>query len=271
MSGPEPDPEALSNEALAVSGSDDGLVLSATIDRPEKRNALNAAVMGGLQGVLDAADVGPTRVVVIRGAGEEVFSAGGDFTEMPIGGSADEYRESFAALSDLMETLRATDALTVAAVEGDCLAGGLGLAAACEFIVAAESAAFGTPEVRVGLFPVQAMVPITRTVPEKRGLKLLFTGERVEAREAHDLGLVTEVYPDASFDDELDAFVETLASNSPMMIRTGKEAYYEQAGRDFHNALAYAKEVIALLAMSEDTEEGIEAFLTDREPEWRGR
>lgn len=271
MSGPEADPEALSNETLAVSRSQDGLVIRVTIDRPEKRNALNESVIRGLNSVLTAADESLARVVVIRGAGGEVFSAGGDFTEMPIGGSAQEYRESFAALSELMEALRATDALTIAAVEGDCLAGGLGLAAACEFIVAAESAAFATPEVRVGLFPIQAMVSIMRTVPEKRGLKLLFTGDRIDAQEAYEIGLATDVHADDAFDAELDAFVETLAASSPMMIRMGKTAYYEQAGLDFDAALAYAKEVMALLAMSEDTEEGIEAFLTDREPEWQGR
>lgn len=264
------DSDDLSRDGLAVSASDDGLVVRATIDRPEKRNALNESVMRGLIDVAAAADESDARVVVIRGNGG-IFSAGGDFTEMPIGGSAQEFREGFAGLARVLTALRDCSALTIAAVDGPCLAGGLGLAATCEFVVASESATFGTPEVRVGLFPVQAMVPIMRTVPEKRGLKLLFTGERIDAREAHDLGLVTDVHPDDEFDDGLDEFVDALAASSPVMLAMGKEAYYEQRGRDFESALAYCKEVIALMAMSEDTAEGIEAFLTDRDPEWSGR
>lgn len=263
------DPGAFASEDLDVRVRDDGLVVSATITRSERRNALNETVVQGLLSVTAAADESAARVLVVEAEGD-VFSAGGDFTEMPIGGSAQEYRERFGGLSDLMLALRECSAVTVAAVDGDCLAGGLGLAAACEFIVASESATFGTPEVRVGLFPVQAMVPIMRTVPEKRGLELLFTGRRIDAAEAHDMGLVTAVHPDEAFEDELDSFVRSLAASSPVMLSMGKEAYYEQRGRDVASALAYCREVIALMAMSEDTEEGIEAFMMDREPEWGG-
>mgnify|MGYP006282270763 CR=1 FL=1 len=263
------DADALSNEDLDVSVSDDELVIRAVIDRADQRNALNRPVIEGLIDVLDAADAGSTRVVVIRGAGG-TFSSGGDMAEMPIGGSAQDYREGFSGLTALIRRLQATSALTVAAVEGYCLAGGLGLAAACEFVVADADAEFGTPEVTVGLFPAQAMAPIMRTVHEKRGLKLLFTGDRVDAVEAHEMGLVTELVEDG-FEAALDDFVETLAANSPVMIEMGKEAYYAQRDMSFERALSYLKEVIALLAMSEDTEEGIEAFLMDRDPEWRGR
>ncbi len=264
------DPADLGGDDLTVSVSDDDLVVRATIARPEKRNALNEAVIRGLIDVAEAADAGPTRVVVIAGEGE-VFSAGGDFTEMPLGGTVQEYRENFAGLSRLMTALRNCSALTVAAVEGPCLAGGLGLAASCEFVLAGESAEFATPEVGVGLFPVQAMVPIMRTVPEKRGLELLFTGRRIDADEAHEMGLVTDVHPDHEFAETLDSFVDALAASSPVMLSMGKRAYYEQRDRDFESALEYCKEVIALMAMSEDTEEGIEAFMTDRDPEWAGR
>jgi enoyl-CoA hydratase/carnithine racemase len=265
-----PNDSDLSNDDLRVAVSDDGLVARATIDRPDRRNALGETVMTGLLEVIAAADESEVRVLVIHG-GEDVFSAGGDFTEMPLGGSAQEYRENFGALSEVMVALRNCSALAVAAVEGDCLAGGLGLAASCDFLVAAESAEFATPEVNVGLFPVQAMVPIMRTVPEKQGLKLLFTGESIDAERAHEMGLATDVYADHEFDERLDAFVDALAANSPVMLSMGKDAYYAQRDREFEAALDYCKEVIALMAMSEDTEEGIEAFMMDREPEWRGR
>jgi len=260
----------LSNDDLAVSVSDDGLVIRATIDRPDQRNALGESVFRGLHDVLESADEGEARVVVIRGAGG-TFCSGGDMTEFPIGQGTQAYRESFGALSGLIERMHATDALTVAAVEGYCLAGGLGLASACEFVLASEDAEFGTPEVEVGLFPAQAMAPIARAGSEKAVLELLFTGEHVSAERAKEIGLVTDVVESGEFEQQLDDLVDTLAANSPVLISMGKEAYYEQRGMDFDSALSYLKEMITLIAMSEETEEGIEAFLTDREPDWRGR
>lgn len=264
------DADRLTTDVLDVTVSADDLVLRATIDRPDQRNAINAAVLTSLRAVLEAADAGPVRVVVLRGA-EGTFCSGGDMSEMPIGESVQSVRAGFSGLADLIDVMHGTDALTVAAVEGYCLAGGLGLAAACEFVVAAEDATFGTPEVTVGLFPVQAMAPIMRTVHEKRGLKLLFTGEHIDAAEAFDMGLVTELAPPDRFDEVLESFVATLASNSPVMIGMGKEAYYQHREMPFGEALSYLREMIALLAMSDDTAEGIDAFLSDREPEWRGR
>jgi enoyl-CoA hydratase/carnithine racemase len=262
----------LSNDDLAVEVSDDGQVIRATIDRVDQRNALNDAVIEGLGDVLAFADDGPARVVVIRGAGG-TFCAGGDLKSMTetFGEGSQAVREGFSGLSGLMERLVGTSALTVAAVEGYCLAGGMGLAAACDLVVAAESATFGTPEVGIGLFPAQAMAPIMRTVTEKRGLKLLFTGEHIPAAEAHDIGFTTEVVADEAFDAELASLVDDLANSSPVMIAMGKEAYYAQRDMGFQEALSYLKEVIALVAMSEDTEAGITAFLTDSDPEWRGR
>ncbi|WP_435078031.1 enoyl-CoA hydratase/isomerase family protein [Halococcus sp. AFM35] len=260
------------NADLGVRESDDGLVVRATIDRPDERNALNENVIQGLLDVLAAADDGPTRVVVIRGAGG-TFCSGGDLKSMAssIGQGSQAYREGFAGLSNLMERMVETGALVVAAVEGYCLAGGMGLAGACDMILATEEATFGTPEVDIGLFPAQALVPIMRTVTEKQGLKLLFTGEHIDAETAHEIGFTTDVVPAEDFETELDTLVDDLASSSPVMIEMGKEAYYTQRDMGFDEALSYMREVIALIAMSEDTEEGINAFLMDEEPDWSGR
>jgi enoyl-CoA hydratase/carnithine racemase len=262
----------LGNDDLAVEVSDDELVIRATIDRPEKRNALSGAVLDGLEAVCDAADEGPARAVVVRGAGE-TFCSGGDLTGMDAGegGGSQARRKGVSGLAELVDRMADTDALTVAAVEGYCLAGGLGLAAACEFVVAEADATFGTPEVNVGLFPAQAMAPIMRAVQEKRGLKLLFTGEFVDAEEAYDMGVVTDVAPEGAFEETLDDLVDELAANSPVMISMGKEAYYQQRDMDFQTALSYLKEMFALVTMSEDAEEGIAAFAEDRDPEWKGR
>jgi enoyl-CoA hydratase/carnithine racemase len=260
------------NADLDVSVSDDELVIRATIDRPDERNAMNENVIQGLSAVFDAADDGPARVVVIRGAGG-TFCSGGDLKSMAssIGQDSQAYREGFAGLSNLMEQMVETGALIVAAVEGYCLAGGMGLAGACDMILVTEEATFGTPEVGIGFFPAQALVPIMRTVTEKQGLKLLFTGEHIDAEKAHDIGFTTDVVPAEDFETELDSLVDDLASSSPVMIEMGKEAYYTQRDMDFGEALSYMREIIALIAMSEDTEEGINAFLMDEEPEWSGR
>jgi len=262
----------LGNDDLAVAVADDGLVVRATIDRPAKRNALNDAVLDGLADVLDFADGSAVRVVVIRGAGG-TFCAGGDLESMAgsFGRGAQAFREGFGTLAGLMERMVDTGALVVAAVEGYCLAGGMGLAASCDVILASEDATFGTPEVDVGLLPAQAMVPIMRTVNEKQGLKLLFTGERIDAARADEIGFTTEVVPDGAFEAELDDLVDDLAASSPVTIEMGKDAFYNQREMGFSEALSYMREVIALVAMSEETEAGIRAFLADEEPDWRGR
>ena len=262
----------LSNDALRVAESDDGLAVRATIDRPEAQNSLNEPVIRGLLDAIEYADESDARVLVLRGAGG-TFCSGGDLSEMSgvIGEDSTAYREQFSSLSLVVEEMVDASVLTVAAVEGYCLAGGLGLASACEFVVAHETAEFGTPEVDVGLFPAQAMAPIMRSVDQKAGLKLLFTGEHVDAEEADDMGLVTELAPDGEFEERLDGLVDQLVNNSPVLIDVGKEAYYTQRDMGFQEALSYLREIITIVAMSDDTEEGINAFLMDEDPDWEVR
>jgi len=262
----------LSNEDLNVTVSDDELVVRATIDRPEERNSLNDNVILGLLDTIEYADEGDARVLVIRGA-EGTFCSGGDLKSMAgiFGQGSQAYRAQFQALAAVVEEMVDANVLTVAAVEGYCLAGGMGLATACEFVVADAEATFGTPEVDVGLFPAQAMAPIMRAADEKAGLRLLFTGEFVGATEAESMGLVTDVAPDGEFEETLSALVDELADNSPVLIEIGKEAYYTQRDLGFGAALDYLSEIITIIAMSDATEEGIDAYLNDREPGWKQR
>jgi enoyl-CoA hydratase/carnithine racemase len=266
------DADDLSNEDLDVTVSDDGLVVRATIDRYDERNSMNDNVIDGLEATLAAADGDETRVVVIRGAGG-TFCAGGDIKGMAsnFGKGPMAYREGFSGMATLIEAIVNTDALVVAAVEGYCLAGGMGLAAACDVILASDDATFGTPEVDIGLFPAQALVPIMRTVNEKQALHLLFTGEQIDAERAFDIGFASEVVDADSFDAELEEMVDSLANSSPVMIEVGKQSYYNQRDMGFDEALSYMREIISLIAMSDDTEEGINSFLMDEEPEWKGR
>ncbi len=267
------DAEDLSNEDFNVSVSEDGAVLRATIDRPAKGNSMNQNVILGLNDALDAADTeDEVRVVVLRGA-DGKFCSGGDLSEMSqlIDASAQEYRKHMSSISEVMGKMRRTDALVVVAVEGYCLAGGMGLATSADFVVAADDATFGTPEMESGLFPMQVMAPIMRTVHEKKGLWMLFTGEKMDAQEAERVGLLTQTYDADDFEDELDELVDTLVNSSPTAISMGKEAYYSHLDKDFEDQLAYLKEMFALLTMSDDTREGMEARMMDEDPEWKLR
>lgn len=257
----------LGNDDLAVSVSDDGLVARATIDRYGERNALNDAVIDGLKDVLAFADEGEVRVVVVRGAGD-TFCAGRDIAGLAehFGEGPMAYREGFSGMAELIESAVDAAALVVAAVEGHCLAGGMGLAAACDVILASEDATFGTPEADVGLFPAQALVPVMRTVDEKQAFHLLFTGEHIDADTAYEIGLVTDVVPAVDFEAELDDLVADLANSPPVVIEVGKEAYYDQRDMGFREALSHMRDAVSLIAMSDDAEAGIETFLTDREP-----
>lgn len=266
------DEDQLGNADLAVEVSDDGYEVRATITRPDERNALNDAVLGGLEEVLEFADEGDPRVVVVSGEGS-AFCAGGDIKSMAgaIGQGAQAYREGFEGLKHLVEKLVDTGAITVAAVDGYCLAGGMGLAAACDLIVATDESTFGTPEADIGLFPAQALTPIMRTVNEKQGLRMLFTGEKFGAERAEEMGLVTELVPPEEFEESVDDLVDDLVNSSPAMIEIGKEAYYNQRDMGFEEALSYMREIITLVAMTDDAEEGINSFLMNEEPDWKVR
>ncbi|THE66000.1 enoyl-CoA hydratase/isomerase family protein [Salinadaptatus halalkaliphilus] len=262
----------LGNEDLEVTTSDDGVVAWVTIDRPDVHNALSDDVLTGLSEVAAATHERDIRVVVIRGAGG-TFCSGGDLQGMDDAEPEPmiDRRRGSSGLADLLEELIDADALTVAAVEGYCLAGGCGLAAGCDFVLAADDAEFGTPEVNVGMFPMQAMAAIMPAVGEKKGLKLMFTGEHIDAETAERIGLATDVLDADAFETELAAYVDDLARNSPVLISMGKEAYYTQRDMTVEQSYSYLKEMLTLLMESEDHEEGVAAFVEDREPEWGKR
>jgi len=262
----------LSNEDLSVAVSDDELEIRATIDRPDQRNALNDAVINGLTATLEYADNSPIRTVVIRGA-NGTFCSGGDINSMAISAGEDSmaYRDGFDGMKQLIEACVNASAITIAAVEGYCLAGGMGLAAACDVILATADTTFGTPEVDIGIFPAQALVPIMRTVNEKQALKYLFTGEQFDAQVAQDIGFVTDVISPDTFEENVDDTVDALVTTSPAAITLGKESFYNQREMGFHEALEYMHEIVTMLAMSDDAEAGINAFINDSTPNWKVR
>jgi enoyl-CoA hydratase/carnithine racemase len=248
-------------------------VLTLTIDREERRNALNRAVLEELEAAFQEADeASEVRVVVLRGAGERAFCAGADLSEMLTHESIEASRRHFDGLARVMRLMHRIGPPVIARVPGYALAGGFGLAVACDFTIAAEKAEFGLPEIGIGLLPLMVSAPLYRALGSRKTLlDLVLSGRRLGAREAHDLGLVTRVVPDAELDAEVGKLAATLAGYSPTALRLGKEAIYTMAELDYEGALRYLREAIVLTSRTEDAQEGIRAFFEKRKPVWRGR
>ncbi|HKF92959.1 MAG TPA: enoyl-CoA hydratase-related protein [Acidimicrobiia bacterium] len=249
-----------------------GSVARATIDRPERRNAMSFDVMQGLRDAVATAKADDAvRVLVLTGAGEKAFCAGADLGGGGIADGASAAHDGRGMLADLFRDLWSLGKPTVARVRGYALAGGFGLALACDFVVASDDARFGTPEVNVGLWPYMITVPLLRSMPPKRVLELMMTGRRVDAAEAERIGFVTRVVPVDELDAAVDDLAATLAAKSPLILRWGRDSFYHVLDMDPDDALAYLQAMLTVTSASEDTAEGVAAFAEKREPKWKGR
>ena len=247
----------------------DGPAVRATLNRPEKRNALSLDLMQELVAALRRASADPeTRVIVLEAAGP-AFSAGHDLSEM-IGRDVPFFQRLFDVCTELMETIHRLPQPVVAKVHGMATAAGCQLVAACDLAVAADSARFATPGVKIGLFCSTPMVPLSRAIGRKRALDMLLTGRPIDAATALDWGLVNRVVPEDALDAEVDALVEAIARSSPLTVGIGKEAFYSQIELDEHRAYDLTKAVMAMNAGADDAQEGMCAFLEKRPPQWRG-
>jgi enoyl-CoA hydratase/carnithine racemase len=247
-------------------------VATLTINRPERRNALSWTVMTELRLALAQLKADPdARVVVITGAGDKAFSAGADLSGMAAGAGFVELHDARGEMTRLFRELWELGKPTIARVRGYALAGGFGLALACDIVIAAADAQFGTPEIDVGLWPMMITVPMVRSMPPKKALELQMTGRRVGAAEALQIGFVNEVVPA----DELDAAVArvagTLASKPPAVMKLGRDAFYATLDQSGEEALRLLHAGLSLVTQTEDATEGILAFQEKRSPEWRGR
>ena len=160
---------------------------------------------------------------------------------------------------------------SICAANGHVLAGAFGIALACDLIIAKDSATFGTPEINVGAFPFMIMALIYRNVPRKKTNELLLLGERIDAREALEAGIVNKVVPAEEFDAAVADWAEKLASKSPLIMRLGKDAMFRQQDMPFLDALDYLRSQLSLALSTEDMSEGVKAFFEKREPNWNGR
>lgn len=249
-----------------------GGVARLTIDRPERRNALSYGVMAGLRDALARArDDAGVRVVVITGAGDKAFCAGADLGGIAEGEGAAALHDGRGALADVFRAMASLGKPTIARVRGYALAGGFGLAMACDLVIAADDAQFGTPEINVGLWPYMITVPLLRAMPPKVALELMMTGRRVNAAEAAELGFVTKVVPVADLDASVDELAADLAAKSPVIMRWGRDSFYRVLEMRADDALDYLQAMLTVTTATEDSAEGIAAFAEKREPRWRGR
>jgi enoyl-CoA hydratase/carnithine racemase len=244
-------------------------VTTLTINRPDVHNALSWSVLSELRAAVAAARTDPaTRVVVLTGAGERAFCAGADLTGMAAGAGWADLHDGRGELARLFADLWSLGKPTVAKVRGWCLAGGFGLALACDLVVAADDARFGTPEVDRGLWPYMITVPMMRSMPPKVALELQLTGRRVDAAEAERIGFVNRVVPAGELDGAVAELAATLASKSSAVMRLGRDSFYAVWDQAALDALKLLHPMLTVHTQLEDAAEGIAAFAEKRAPSW---
>jgi enoyl-CoA hydratase len=242
-----------------------------SINRPDKRNAINPAVVTGISEALDRAEGdAEVRVVVLTGSGDRAFCAGGDLGGMTDGGAVAQHLQR-AEVGELFEKMRRSPMPIVARVNGHALAGGFGLMLACDLVVASKDAEIGTPEIDLGLWPFMITAVIQRDLPRKLALELMLTGRRLSADEGARWGFINNVVPAGELDVAVDELVATLGSKSPLISSLGKRSFYRAEDESFSDALAYLSGMLTVCLSSEDTIEGVTAFMQKRPPEWKGR
>jgi enoyl-CoA hydratase/carnithine racemase len=254
----------------AIQVTHEGPVAVVTLNRPEKRNALSLELMLELIGALD--EIGrrrDSRAVILAAAGK-VFCSGHDLGQMT-GRDINDYRRIFDVCSELMMKIQAIPQPVIAEVQGIATAAGCQLVAACDLAIAAESAAFATPGVKIGLFCTTPMVALTRAIGRKRALQMLMTGEMVDARTAAEWGLINSVVAAEELRAATRRLAEKVLEASSLVVAIGKQAFYTQIDLDQEKAYRYAKEVMSMNAMAADAQEGISAFLGKRKACWVGK
>jgi enoyl-CoA hydratase len=264
-------PVRLAYETLLYDVADSG-VATIALNQPDTRNALSNDLLGELIDAFESArDDEAVRCVVLTSTHDRVFSSGANLSgfagEVPLVHKhlgSEQFVRLFRLIGELGKP-------TICAANGHVLAGSLGIALACDLVLAKEGAEFGTPEINVGAFPFMIMALIYRNVPRKKTNELLLLGERISAREACEAGLCNKVVPPDEFDDTVRDWAEKLAGKSPLIMRLGKDAMFRQMDMAFLDALEYLHAQLTIALSTDDIVEGVKAFFEKREPQWTGR
>jgi methylglutaconyl-CoA hydratase len=251
------------SESQVVLLASAGGIARITLNRPEKRNALNSELIEALKDALRrAAEVAEVRVIVLSGAGSD-FCSGADLSALQkiATASVAENLEDARSLMGLFTLIRSIRVPVVAAVRGRALAGGCGLATACDIVLAARSSRFGYPEVKIGFVPAMVMAILRRNVSEKRAFEMVTLGAEIGADDALSFGLVNQVMDDEAFEDEVDAFVQRFMKTSGSAVALTKQLLYRTDAMSFEDALQFGVDENVIARMSDDCQKGIARFL----------
>ena len=259
-----------STEALLLAEVTGGIA-TLTLNRPAQFNALSSALIGELQAALDRVAADPEVRVVLLAARGRGFCAGHDLKEIRAMGDAAAVEALFAQCSRMMTTITQLPQPVIAKVHGLATAAGCQLVASCDLAVASSAATFATPGVNIGAFCSTPGVALGRAVSRKHAMEMLLTGEAADAERAQAIGLVNRVVAPDALDAEVDGLARLIASKSPAAIASGKKVFYQQLEMPLDQAYAFAGHVIAGDFFGDDGQEGVEAFLNKRAPQWKGR
>ncbi|SRR6266699_488815 len=253
----------MNEESQTVIYSVEDSIACLTLNRPEKRNALNDVMISGLKSALrDAERNEAVRIVMIRGAGKD-FCSGADLSALRQISEA-SVAENVADATSLMELflmIRQARMPVIAAVQGRALAGGCGLATACDIVLAAASARFGYPEVKIGFVPAMVMAVLRRNVSEKRAFELVTRGFEIGAAEARQIGLINQVFSDETFEQEIDSYARAFATLSPSAVALSKTLLYQMDSMAFTEALQAGVDINVIARLTEECKKGIARFL----------
>lgn len=245
-------------------------VLRLTITREDRRNALSAAVLDGMTEAISALEPGD-RVVLVASAGSKVFCSGADLAVMAPEATGLDLHAARGGLRRLVVAMRDCPLPVVARVQGLCLAGGVGLAMACDLVVAADGAEFGLPEVNLGIWPFMVSALLCRHVSPKVAMDLMLSGERISAGRAEAIGLISRVVAAARLDEEIEGLLSSLAAKPPLAVRLGKAAFVAAQESALVPALEAMQAQLSLLTQTNDAKEGVTAFFEKRPAVFTGR
>lgn len=263
----QPNPQT---DAPLVLREDSEGVATLTMNRPNKRNALSVALMSALEAEIATIATDKSVRAVVLAANGPAFCAGHDLKEMRANPGSDNYNALFGQCSRLMLSITRLPQPVIAKVHALATAAGCQLVATCDLAIAGRSSWFATPGVNIGLFCSTPMVALSRNVGRKQAMEMLLTGHKVEAEQALQWGLINKVVEDDDLDAAIGDLTANLISKSPLTLSIGKEAFYRQIDMDTESAYDFACETMTRNMLSRDAEEGIDAFIEKRTPEWNG-